>query len=105
MLNIKIYGIVQGVGFRPFVNRLAQDLCIHGSVCNKGPYVEVYAQGEPAALNKFIDGLRHRAPERSAILKIDIHELPEDASYSHFEIIESSKERGDIFVSPDSIDL
>ena len=41
----KIFGIVQGVGFRPFVARLATKFQILGSVCNKGPYVEVYSQG------------------------------------------------------------
>ncbi len=102
-LNIKIYGIVQGVGFRPFVRRLADAYGITGNVCNKGPYVEVYAQGDSPALEKFMDGLRRRAPERSAILKIDVLELQGHArhSFSRFDIIESAKEQGDIFVSPD----
>jgi len=100
-LNIKIYGIVQGVGFRPFVSRLADECGILGTVCNKGPYVEIFAQGTPVALENFIHGLHHRAPERSTILKIDVAELHEDASFSRFDIVESAKEQGDIFVSPD----
>ncbi|MBQ1509514.1 MAG: acylphosphatase, partial [Selenomonadaceae bacterium] len=100
-LNIKIYGIVQGVGFRPFVSRLADECGILGTVCNKGPYVEIFAQGTPVALENFIHGLHHRAPERSTILKIDVTELHEDAAFSRFDIVESAKEQGDIFVSPD----
>lgn len=101
MLNIKIYGIVQGVGFRPFVSRLAREFSILGSVCNKGPYVEIFATGKSHDLKGFVHGLRHRAPERSTILKLDIREVPENTTYSRFDIIESSKEQGDIFVSPD----
>ena len=51
-LNIKVYGIVQGVGFRPFVSRLADRLGLSGSVCNKGPYVEIIAQGPDEALHR-----------------------------------------------------
>ena len=43
--QIRVYGIVQGVGFRPTVSRHAVTWGIHGNVCNKGPYVEIYAQG------------------------------------------------------------
>ena len=44
LYHSKIYGIVQGVGFRPFVSRLAAKFGIRGSVANKGPYVEIFAQ-------------------------------------------------------------
>ncbi len=45
--KIRVYGIVQGVGFfRPTVSRNATAPGITGSVCNKGPYVEIFAQGE-----------------------------------------------------------
>ena len=37
--NIKVFGIVQGVGFRPFVSRLAEAFSICGSVANRGSYV------------------------------------------------------------------
>ncbi len=100
-LNIKIYGIVQGVGFRPFVSRLADEHGILGNVCNKGPYVEILAKGSQASLEAFLDGLRHRAPERSTILNIDVAEQAISPSFSRFDIIESAKETGDIFVSPD----
>lgn len=99
--NIKIYGIVQGVGFRPFVSRLAAACRIRGNVCNKGPYVEVNAQGTPEDLQAFRQGLADQAPERASILKIDVREETASEEFSDFAIIESAKERGDIFVSPD----
>ena len=48
--QIRIYGIVQGVGFRPTVSRHAATRGIRGNVCNKGPYVEIYAQGSEEAV-------------------------------------------------------
>ena len=74
-LNIKIYGIVQGVGFRPFVSRLADACQIRGTVCNKGPYVEVFAEGDHESLKRFVEGIPKKAPERAAILKVDVHEV------------------------------
>lgn len=97
---IRLYGIVQGVGFRPFVSRAANTNGITGSVANKGSYVEVHAQGGTAALNAFIHALKTEAPERSSILKTDVIESDEKPTES-FEIIESEKQKGDIFVSPD----
>ena len=102
LYHSKVYGIVQGVGFRPFVSRLAAEHKILGSVCNKGPYVEIFAQGTTECLQDFFRDLEARPPERAAILKIDINELTDAReNYRQFEIIESARERGDIFVSPD----
>ena len=97
---IRVYGIVQGVGFRPFVSRIADRIGVTGSVANKGSYVEIYVRGDAGRLAEFREALEHEAPERSAILKIDIHDC-EDMEFSRFDIIESEKETGDIFVSPD----
>ena len=96
----RIYGVVQGVGFRPFVSRIAVRAGLVGSVANKGSYVEVHAQGSGEALKAFRAALEHEAPPRSAILKIDSRVRTEHA-YAGFEIIESEHETGDIFVSPD----
>ena len=101
LFHSKVYGIVQGVGFRPFVDRLAARFHIFGSVCNKGPYVEIFAQGEKAAIHNFLEAIRHEPPERAAILKMDTEALDEPETYTSFAIIESAKEQGDIFVSPD----
>lgn len=97
----KIFGIVQGVGFRPFVARLAARFRIFGSVCNKGPYVEVFAQGSEASVDQFLTAIQQEPPERASILKLTRQKLDRSESYQDFQIIESAKERGSIFVSPD----
>lgn len=97
---IRVYGIVQGVGFRPFVSRIADRAGVTGSVANKGSYVEIYVRGTDAQHSVFLHDLEHEAPERSAILKIDVSEC-ENIVFHGFDIIESEKETGDIFVSPD----
>ena len=96
----RIYGVVQGVGFRPFVSRIAVRAGLTGNVANKGSYVEVHAQGREDALKVFRAALEHEAPPRSAILKI-ISRVRTEPAYTSFEIIESKHETGDIFVSPD----
>ncbi len=98
----RVYGIVQGVGFRPSVDRLANKHGIKGSVSNKGPYVEIDAQGEAADIDAFLDDLRHNPPERAIILKLDREDAPQNIGKDdRFSIIESAKVSGEIFVSPD----
>ncbi len=99
--RIRLYGIVQGVGFRPFVSREAMSLGISGSVCNRGSYVEVIAQGDAVALKQFTENLRTNSPERSVILKVDVKDAGLQDGMDSFEIIESEKEAGEIFISPD----
>ncbi|MBO5247033.1 MAG: carbamoyltransferase HypF [Eubacterium sp.] len=99
-IRIRVYGIVQGVGFRPFVSRLASQMKLDGTVCNKGSYVEIYVQGAPESISVFQEKLQTDAPERSVILKTDEKELP-PAVYDGFQIIESAHRSGDVFVSPD----
>ena len=70
-MRFRVYGIVQGVGFRPTVDRHARKAGIRGSVCNKGPYVEIYAQGTEAQIRCFHSLLKEEPPRRAAILKID----------------------------------
>ena len=101
--RIRVYGIVQGVGFRPTVSRHATANGIRGNVCNKGPYVEIYAQGAVEQVDGFLKDLEERPPKRAAILKINTEEVPaeEAPQFSDFDIIESEKTKGVIFVSPD----
>lgn len=100
-INIRIFGIVQGVGFRPFVSRAADAAGVKGTVANKGSYVEVFAQGSDEQLNNFVDTIKHCPPERSVILGVDVTDCEGKYSFTSFDIIESEKEYGDIFVSPD----
>ncbi len=101
--RIRVYGIVQGVGFRPTVSRHAVSNGIRGNVCNKGPYVEIYAQGSAEQVDGFLRDLEEHPPKRAAILKINTEDLSaEDApQFDTFDIIESEKTKGEIFVSPD----
>ena len=54
---IRVFGLVQGVGFRPTVKRHADVCRIEGSVSNKGPYVEIFAQGEEKCVKDFLERL------------------------------------------------
>ena len=101
--RIRVYGIVQGVGFRPTVSRHAVSNGIRGNVCNKGPYVEIYVQGSGAQVDGFLKDLEERPPKRAAILKINTEDIPAGNApqFDDFDIIESEKTKGEIFVSPD----
>ncbi len=104
--RIRIYGIVQGVGFRPTVARHASEFDIRGTVSNKGPFVEVFAQaeGEKAEerILKFEDAIRNRSPKRSVILKMDCVKVKDEMpDFPDFQIIESEKTKGEILISPD----
>lgn len=109
---IRVFGIVQGVGFRPTVKRHADACDIAGSVSNKGPYVEIFAEGSEECVHSFIKQIQEEPPKRAVILKLDVEnvESSEDGihkvesetdSKEKFQIIESEKEEGEIFVSPD----
>ena len=50
-LLIQVLGMVQGIGFRPFVARLAESLHLTGYVCNSGGIVEITVQGDNKAVN------------------------------------------------------
>ncbi len=99
--RIRVYGIVQGVGFRPTVSRHAMETGITGTVANCGPYVEIYAQGTQTQVDAFRDALEHRPPKRAAILKLDDKAAEDAPMFSEFSIIESAKTSGEIFISPD----
>ena len=98
---IRVYGIVQGVGFRPTVSRHAMARGIRGSVSNKGPYVEIFAQGKQQDVDAFIADIGNKPPKRAAILKLLEEPVEEPEKFTQFDIIESEKTKGEIFVSPD----
>ncbi len=100
-VRFRVYGIVQGVGFRPTVDRHAAVAGISGSVCNKGPYVEIIAQGDPGRISSFRTLLQEQPPKRAAILKIDEKPLEETTVYDDFRIVVSEKTDGEIYISPD----
>jgi hydrogenase maturation protein HypF len=64
---VRVRGQVQGVGFRPFVYRLAQDLALSGRVLNDGAGVQIEVQGSTARLDEFVDRLSREAPRLARI--------------------------------------
>lgn len=101
--RLRVHGIVQGVGFRPTVARHAARAGIRGSVCNKGPYVEIVAQGTPTQVEGFTRLLKDEPPRRADVVRTEVIDVPagEAPVYQRFSIIESARTRGAIFVSPD----
>ena len=79
--QIRVYGIVQGVGFRPTVSRHAMAWKVHGNVSNKGPYVEIFAQGTQEAVDGFISDIENKPPKRAAILKMNVEEVKNPLLY------------------------
>jgi hydrogenase maturation protein HypF len=71
-----VRGVVQGVGFRPFVYVTASALCLTGSVTNESGGVVVEVEGDPAALAEFAVRLRAQAPPLAAIESIRSEPLP-----------------------------
>ena len=99
-MNIRIYGIVQGVGFRPFVVKLAFSLGITGMVRNSGGLVEITACGAVAQLNAFLKRLLDEKPANALIVHHETQVVPY-MRYDSFTIEPSGKAEGPVFVSPD----
>jgi hydrogenase maturation protein HypF len=98
---IKIRGIVQGVGFRPFVYQLATALGLKGRVINQAGAVLIEAQGDPDRLNRFLESLTRDAPTLARIDGVEWQAQP-IVPEQGFRIEPS--ERGDataVFIPPD----
>ncbi len=70
--RIEVRGTVQGVGFRPFVYRLATGLGLRGGVRNAGGHVVITAAGGRRELEEFVDGLRRDRPEAAVVSDITV---------------------------------
>jgi hydrogenase maturation protein HypF len=84
--QITVRGIVQGVGFRPYIYKLAESLHLKGYVTNTSYGVNIDIEGED--LPQFIERLRREAPPLSRITDIAISPLPE-FGYADFRIFDS----------------
>jgi len=69
---MRVRGIVQGVGFRPFVYGLAQQLGLSGFVGNDEAGVFAEVEGDPAAVDAFVAGVRERPPSLAVIESITV---------------------------------
>lgn len=100
-IYIRVKGIVQGVGFRPFVYQLAHQYHLNGFVTNSEHGVEIEVEGQEKNLSEFLRDLKHKAPPLSHISGIEHHEIEWQQS-KDFTIHESR--RGDkpaTLISPD----
>ncbi|HUV88856.1 MAG TPA: carbamoyltransferase HypF, partial [Anaerolineae bacterium] len=98
---ISVRGVVQGVGFRPFVYRLAHECGLAGWVLNHSGGVEIEVEGPPAALEAFIRDLEAKAPPLARIEGIEVAGVP-PVGGATFEIRPSVAQEGRYpLVSPD----
>ena len=93
-LDIRVRGIVQGVGFRPFVYRLARRYIITGWVLNDLDGVFIHAEGEGKLLDEFVTELHMNPPAASRITEVELKEVPLQDCTS-FEIRESQEDDAD----------
>jgi hydrogenase maturation protein HypF len=96
-----VRGVVQGVGFRPFVWRLANGTGIAGRVRNRSGIVEIVAEGTREALDGFCRALEEEAPPLSQVDGVCWRDV-EPAGFTGFHVDESvDRPGGDRLISPD----
>lgn len=101
LIHISVKGVVQGVGFRPFIHQLATRHNLRGWVCNTSGDVKIEVEGEAKDIEQFLIGLREQAPPLSHIEDITVTQ-GSPANYEKFEIRHSIAEEGKYqLVSPD----
>jgi hydrogenase maturation protein HypF len=99
--RIHITGVVQGVGFRPFVYGLATRYKLHGWVCNTSAGVDIEVDGAPDVLARFVDDLSKQAPPLAHIDSIEVAEIASNG-FTTFEIHHSVGSPADFMpISPD----
>ena len=104
--QILVEGIVQGVGFRPFVYRIATEASLNGYVRNLGNVVEIIVQGSHQNMGEFLFNLQNKLPPIAKINNIETRDLKEEdekfSSYTDFTIKESADDfAGTSVIPPD----
>jgi hydrogenase maturation protein HypF len=100
-IRLVVRGVVQGVGFRPFVFRLATDLGLTGFVFNDAGGVVIEIEGTPTQLDSFRLRLADETPQRARIDRCDVSELPAHRD-ARFIIAESNRQApAATLISPD----
>ena len=104
--QILVEGIVQGVGFRPFVYRIATEASLNGYVRNLGNVVEIILQGSHQDMEEFLFNLQNKLPPIARINNIETRGLNEEDEkyddYSDFVIRESADDfAGTSVIPPD----
>jgi len=85
-LAITVRGVVQGVGFRPFVYNAARARGLAGWVRNEADMVRIEAQGDPAALEAFVDAIRHAAPPQARVEAVEVQDICVSDEAAAFQI-------------------
>ena len=99
--TISVRGVVQGVGFRPFVYRLAHEYGLTGWVLNHSGGVEIEVEGQASPLAAFVHDLEEKTPPLARIEGIEVADAP-PVGYTTFEIRHSITEEGRYqLISPD----
>lgn len=99
---VRVAGIVQGVGFRPFVYRIARERKLGGLVFNDSHGVQIEVEGEAPSLDDFLSALQLTLPPLASISHLHASEMP-TVGETDFRIIESQAEQGrSAQISPDS---
>ncbi len=100
-VRIHITGIVQGVGFRPFVHNLAARHGLKGWVRNTAAGVDIVTEGSPDALEAFVQTLKASPPPLAQIDSFVATECPAEG-FTDFAIVHSASQPGDFMpISPD----
>ena len=99
--EVKIKGIVQGVGFRPFIHRLVREHGLKGTIRNTSSGVTMELEGEEHAIANFLDELPQKAPPLAVIEEISNREIPVKG-FETFTIIGSERQdERNTLISPD----
>ncbi|MEZ4907028.1 MAG: carbamoyltransferase HypF [Saprospiraceae bacterium] len=99
--HIHIQGIVQGVGFRLFIYKLALQYNLVGTVSNGNDGVNIFINCDEEKKNEFVRDIRQNAPAMSVITSLDIN-IAEDKLFESFEIVESTNDKEpDLLLAPD----
>ncbi len=99
--KIKINGIVQGVGFRPFVFRLAHENNLTGFVNNSKDGVVVEIEGSSENITNFQTKLFSQTPSQASILDLSKKQMPPQGDKKFIIKKSSTHEKPDVFISPD----
>lgn len=98
---IHVKGIVQGVGFRPFIFQIARRYGLYGWVFNSSAGVQIEVEGEEKALHGFFEDLTMQLPPLAQIEAISVREA-EPVGYETFEIRQSQATPGEyVAIAPD----
>lgn len=101
--RLLVNGIVQGVGFRPFVFNLAESLQLAGFVTNTSEGVIIEIQGAAGALDLFVHRLRHDAPPLADIVAVEVAETPPHPDPAGFVIRPSENRPGTSTLIPPDV--